>query len=107
MVIKIDKDPLAVEQNSYLCRVLIIQIVYDLDACPINLTDNFKFKNSSFGATSMAKNSDKEKYVLSCYEITVDSVIHGFLITILLEMSQFLVLIIVHHLTPTITRITF
>ena len=37
------------------------------------LTNNFKFKNCSFGKTDIAKNSDKEKYVYSGYGITFDS----------------------------------
>ena len=40
-------------------------IVYDLDDWPGNPTNNFKFKNCLFGATSAVKNSDKEKYVCS------------------------------------------
>ena len=39
-----------------------------------NHTNNFKFKNCSFGATNIGYNSDKEKYVFSGYEITFDSV---------------------------------
>ena len=35
-------------------------------------TNNFKFKNSSFGATKIVKNSDKETYGYSGYEITFD-----------------------------------
>ena len=34
MKIKFDKDPLAVDQNSYLTKVVNICIVYDLDAWP-------------------------------------------------------------------------
>ena len=40
---------------------------------PRNPTNNFKFKNCLFGATSIAKNSDEEKYVSSGYRITFDS----------------------------------
>ena len=40
---------------------------------PRNPTNNFKFKNCSFGATNTVKNSDKEKYVHSGYGITFDS----------------------------------
>ena len=32
MRIKFDKDPLAVEQNSYLTKIVNVYIVYDLDA---------------------------------------------------------------------------
>ena len=70
---KLDKDLLAVEQNNYLSKIVNVYIVYDLDAWPRNPTNNFKFKNCLFGATSIVKNSDKEKYVYSGYRITFDS----------------------------------
>ena len=34
MGIKFDKDPLAVEQNSYVTKIVNIYIVYELDAWP-------------------------------------------------------------------------
>ena len=34
MVIKVDKDPLAIKQNNYLSKILNVYIVYDLDAWP-------------------------------------------------------------------------
>ena len=52
---KLDKDPLAVEQNNYLAKVVNIYIVYDLDAWPRNPTNNLKFKNFLFGATNILK----------------------------------------------------
>ena len=73
MGIKFDKDPLAVEQNNYLTKIVNVYIVYDLDAWPRNPTNNFKFKNCLFGATNIVKNSDKEKYVYSGYGITLNS----------------------------------
>ena len=57
---KNDKDPLAVEQNSYLTKILNVQIVYDLDAWPKNSNNNFKFKNYLFKATNIVKNNDKK-----------------------------------------------
>ena len=63
MGIKLDKDPLAVEQNNYLNKIGNVYIVYDLDALPGNPTNNFKFKNCLFGATSIVKNSDKKKHM--------------------------------------------
>ena len=54
-------------------KIVNVYIVYDLDAWPRNSTNNFKFKNCSFGATSIVKNSDKQKYVYSDYGITFDS----------------------------------
>ena len=60
---KFDKDPLAVEQNNYASKIVNAYIVYDLDAWLKNSTNNFKFKNCLFGATTVVKNRDKEKYV--------------------------------------------
>ena len=73
MGIKFDKDPLAVAKNNYLTKIVNVYIVYDLVAWPRNPTTNFKFKNCLFGATNILKNSDKEKYIYSGYEITFDS----------------------------------
>ena len=64
MGIKFDKDPLGVEQTNYVSKIIIIDIVYDLDA--------FKFKNCLFGATDLVKISDKENYVYNGYRITFD-----------------------------------
>ena len=58
--IKFDKDPLAVEQNNYLSKIVNVYFVYDLGAWPKNYTGNFKFKNCLFGAVSIVKNSDKK-----------------------------------------------
>ena len=71
--IKFDKDPLAVEQNNYLTKIVNVYIVYQLNTWPKTPTNNFKFKNCLFGATNVVKNSDKEKYVYSGYGITFDS----------------------------------
>ena len=73
MVIKFDKDPQAVEQNNYLTKIVNVYIVYDLAAWKRNVTNNFKFKNSLFGATKVVKNNDKEKHVYSGCGITFNS----------------------------------
>ena len=73
MGIEFDRDPLAVEQSNYLTKIVNVYIVYDLDAWPRNPTNNFKFKNCLFDATSVVKCGDKEKYVFSGYGITFDS----------------------------------
>ena len=73
MGIKLDIDPLAVEQNNYLSKIVNVCIVYDLDGWPRNSTNKFKFKNCLLGATNKVKNSDKENYVYSGYGITFDS----------------------------------
>ena len=73
MGIKFEKDPIAVEQNTYLTKIGNVYIVYELNSIPINHTNNFKFKNCLFGATNIVKNSDKEKHVYSGYRIKFDS----------------------------------
>ena len=45
MGINFDKDPFFVEQKNYVNKIANVYIVYDLDACPRNLTNNFKVKN--------------------------------------------------------------
>ena len=67
---KFGKNPIAVDQNNYLTKIVSVNIVYDLDAWPRDLTKNFKFKNCLFGATSLVKNSDIEKYVYGGYGLT-------------------------------------
>ena len=54
-------------------KIVNVYTVYDLDAWPRNPSNNFKFKNCLFGATNIAKNSDKEKCLYSLYGITFDS----------------------------------
>ena len=73
MGIKSGKDLLAVEENNYLTKTIYIYIVYGLNFGPKNPTNIFKFENCLFGATSVVKNSDKEKYVYSGCGITFDS----------------------------------
>ena len=70
---KFDKDPLAVEQNNYLTKIVNAYIVYELNAWPKDPGNNFKFKNCLFGATNIVKNSDIEKCVYGEYGITFNS----------------------------------
>ena len=63
MGIKMDKGPLAVEENNYLTKIVNVRIVYDLDAWARNPTKNFKFKNCLLRATYIVKNSDEKKYM--------------------------------------------
>ena len=63
--VKFNKDPLAVEQNKYLNKIVTVYIFYELDAWPRTPTKKFIFKSILFGVTSIIKNSDKEKYVYS------------------------------------------
>ena len=62
---KFDKDPLAVEQNNYLRKIVNVYVVLDLDAWP---------RNPIISSNQCSKNSDKEKYVYNDYGITFDSV---------------------------------
>ena len=87
--INFDKDPLAVEQNNYLIKIVIIYIVYDLDSWPRHLTNNFKFKNGLFGGSSIVKNCDKENYMYSEYGITLIVQVGGVLIMTLLNVVIF------------------
>ena len=80
-------------------------MVYDLDAQPRNPTNNSKLKNCLFGAASVVENNDKEKYVYSGYGITFESAGSCSFDNDTDRNFIFLVLIIVHHLMLTITRI--
>ena len=62
---KFDNDFLAEEQNHY--------IFSDADNGPTNPLRNFTLKKSFFGATSIVKNNEKEKWVYSGYEIAFDA----------------------------------
>ena len=59
--IKLNKDPLAVEQSNCLTKIVNVYIVCDLDAWPRSLTNNLKFKNFLFEVTNIVNNSDQEK----------------------------------------------
>ena len=67
------KDNLAVEQSTYLTKTVNVYIVYDLDAWPINASNNVKVENCLFAVTNILKSSDKEKHVNSGYGIRFDS----------------------------------
>ena len=54
--IKLDKDPLAGEQNNYLNEIVNAQIVFDLDTWARNPTISFKVKNYLFGVINIVKN---------------------------------------------------
>ena len=45
MRLKLDKDPLAVEQNNYSTIGTNAYIIYDLHSWSRNPTNNYKFKN--------------------------------------------------------------
>ena len=60
MGIKFDKDPLAVEQNNYLTKIVNIYIVYDLAAWTRNPINNFKFNNCLCETANIIKSNDKK-----------------------------------------------
>ena len=60
---KLDKDPLALEQTKYLTKIAHVYIFCNLCAWPRNPANNFKFTNCLFGVTNIVKNIDKEKYL--------------------------------------------
>ena len=88
-------------------KIVNVYIVYDLDAWPRNPTNNFKYRNCLFGATNTVKNNGKEKYVYSGYRITFHSAGSWSFDNDFARNVLILVLIIVHHLILTVTRITF
>ena len=54
------------EQKHYLTKIVNFYNVYILDAWTGSSTNTFKFNNSLFGATNIAKKKgDKQKYVYS------------------------------------------
>ena len=53
--------PEVVDQINYATKIVNVYIVYDLDYWPKIPLKNLKLKNCLFGATNIAKNSDKEK----------------------------------------------
>ena len=54
MRIKVNKDPLAVEQK-YTTRIISAYIFYKLDAWPTNSLYNFRLRNCLFGVTNIVK----------------------------------------------------
>ena len=49
------------EKSNYFNKIVNVYIANDLDDWPKNPGSNFNFKNCLFGATSIGKNSHKEK----------------------------------------------
>ena len=70
--IKFDKDPLAVEQNICVSKIVNAYIVYDLDAWSRYPFNNFKLKSCLFGSTNIVKNIDIEKWLYSGWGIAFD-----------------------------------
>ena len=69
MGIKFYKYPLAVDQNNYLTKIVSVQIVYDLGACPKIIHRSLTLKDGLFGATFLVKDCHKGNYVYSVYGV--------------------------------------
>ena len=73
IVIKFDKDPLAVEHNNYLSKIVNVYTVHDLSAWPENPTNIFESKNYLLGANDVVKYSDEEKCARNFITFAVDN----------------------------------
>ena len=69
--IQFKNTPLVIEQNNA-TKIVNAYIVYDLDNWPNIPIRNFTLKSCLFGATNIAKNSDKSKWVYGGYGIAFD-----------------------------------
>ena len=93
------------EKNNYSNKIVNVYTVYDLDPWPRNPTNNFKFKNCLFGATSIVKIVIKKSISIVDMEKHLIMQVCRALKMTLLEMLKLLVLMIVHHLIRTIAKI--
>ena len=62
--IKFDKEPLVVEQNNYVTKIVNAYIVHNLDDQPKNQSNNFKI-SFLFFLTNFKKDSNKSKWEYS------------------------------------------
>ena len=83
-----------------------LYIVYELNNWPRNRTNNSPQRNS-FGTVKLVRNAIKFNLPVMIEEQHLMEKIHGVLIITLLEMLQFVVLIIVHHFILIIKKLTF
>ena len=81
MGLKLDKDPLVVQQNNSTTKTVKPYILYD-SRTP---TNNFKFKNCSFGATS-AKVIKESMCCIVATELHLTVQVRGYLIMTVLKM---------------------
>ena len=59
-----NENLLVVEQNNYATKVVNAYIIYELETWLENTLNDFKLRNCFFGAASIIKNSDKEKWFM-------------------------------------------
>ena len=69
---QLNNSPLVVEQNHFLTKNVNAYTVCDLDNQPKVPVRSFTIKNCLFCATTIVKNSDKEKWLYSGYGIAFD-----------------------------------
>ena len=69
--IKFNNTPLVMDKNNFTTKMVSAYIVYDIDNWPEIRIRNFTLKNCLYGATSLEKNSDKEKWVYFGYGISI------------------------------------
>ena len=72
IIIQLNNTSLVIDQNKLSTKTVNADIVYDVDNCPNIWFWNFILKHFLFGATNIAKNSDKSKWVYSCIGIAFD-----------------------------------
>ena len=82
MEIKLDKVPLALDQNNYGRKLVNVYIDYNLYPWPKNTTKKFKFKSCLFGETGVIKKG----MCISAMEWHLVVQVHGVLIMTLLEI---------------------
>ena len=78
IIIQLNNTSLVIDQNKLSTKTVNADIVYDEDNCPNIRFWNFITKNFLFGATNIAQNNDKSKWVYSCIEIAFDGNIKSY-----------------------------
>ena len=84
--IQFNNTSLVKDLNNIPTKIVNAYIVYDLDNWSKILFLNFILKNCLFGATKIAKNSDKNKWVYSCNGKHLMETLSGILLMTLLGM---------------------
>ena len=72
MGLKLYKESLVVERNSYTTKVLNGYIIYESDTWAKVSLNNFALTNCLFVATNIVKDGDEKKWVYSGYRIAFD-----------------------------------
>ena len=94
-------DSVLVKENCFSLFssfILNLFIVYELNDWYCYPSINFTWKHCLFGTVKLVTNAAKSKFICNGQWIAFDGKGYGVLIRTLLEMFQFLVLIVVDHL---------